>query len=355
MIVLENNFKVFDRIFFYPLSTPDIAIENDATRKLLSKVVDYPSLINRKDVVVIYPWGSKERDLKTILDKYKDRNILWINCGENIFGKHSLIFHAYFVLRHLGFSIERIERILFNKVCLNLFSIPSFFQQNKFFKELVRRENRFHFILTNSINRKNAFHAPYFYVFCRDRIERILNHSSDNSVRRKFCAFIVSNPANTDRIKFFKKLAKYKKVDSLGKVLNTVKLAETNDDHVVSNVNENDALLRQYKFAICFENSYAPGYVTEKIVNAIAGGAIPIYRGAPDVGLYFNTKRMINYDDFGSYEAMINEVVRLDSDDGYYHAFVAQQVFANDIRQQLRLHDENLGRFLRKSLSSADV
>lgn len=39
-----------------------------------------------------------------------------------------------------------------------------------------------------------------------------------------------------------------------------------------------------YKFVICHENSIAPGYMTEKIWNALLGGAIPVYCGAEDFG-----------------------------------------------------------------------
>jgi hypothetical protein len=43
------------------------------------------------------------------------------------------------------------------------------------------------------------------------------------------------------------------------------------------------AVLRQYKFAICYENAVFPGYITEKIFDALFAGCIPIYLGAPDV------------------------------------------------------------------------
>ncbi len=42
-------------------------------------------------------------------------------------------------------------------------------------------------------------------------------------------------------------------------------------------------VLRQYKFALCYENAVFPGYVTEKIFDALFAGCIPVYLGAPDV------------------------------------------------------------------------
>lgn len=42
--------------------------------------------------------------------------------------------------------------------------------------------------------------------------------------------------------------------------------------------------LAKYQFALCFENTSFPGYITEKIFDALAAGCIPVYRGAPDIG-----------------------------------------------------------------------
>jgi hypothetical protein len=41
--------------------------------------------------------------------------------------------------------------------------------------------------------------------------------------------------------------------------------------------------LSNYRFALCFENTAFPGYVTEKIFDCFAAGCIPIYLGAPDI------------------------------------------------------------------------
>ena len=43
------------------------------------------------------------------------------------------------------------------------------------------------------------------------------------------------------------------------------------------------ATIRQYKFALCFENGSYPGYVTEKIIDCLVAGVIPVYMGAPDI------------------------------------------------------------------------
>ncbi len=50
---------------------------------------------------------------------------------------------------------------------------------------------------------------------------------------------------------------------------------------------------KRYKFVITFENRQRRGYVTEKIMNALLAGVVPIYFGAPDVGKYLNTNRFV--------------------------------------------------------------
>lgn len=97
---------------------------------------------------------------------------------------------------------------------------------------------------------------------------------SDEFARREFCSFVVSNgKANEKRAKFFDVLSKYKKVHSAGKFKNNVGFL----------AKDKIAFLRQYKFNICFENSYTNGYITEKIIDAKKAHTIPIYWGGGDL------------------------------------------------------------------------
>lgn len=42
-------------------------------------------------------------------------------------------------------------------------------------------------------------------------------------------------------------------------------------------------VVSRYTFSLCFENAIWPGYVTEKIFDAMLVGTIPVYLGAPDI------------------------------------------------------------------------
>jgi len=60
-------------------------------------------------------------------------------------------------------------------------------------------------------------------------------------------------------------------------------------------------VMKQYKFAICYENAVFPGYVTEKILDALSAGCIPVYLGAPDVTNIIPPETFVDKRQFKSY------------------------------------------------------
>jgi len=64
--------------------------------------------------------------------------------------------------------------------------------------------------------------------------------------------------------------------------------------------------LNDYMFSVAIENGSYSSYFTEKILDCFATGTIPIYRGSPDIGDFFNSNGIIFIDeDFGF--DMLNE------------------------------------------------
>lgn len=53
------------------------------------------------------------------------------------------------------------------------------------------------------------------------------------------------------------------------------------------------SLLRQYGFAIAYENTRVPGYVTEKVIDAMISGCVPVYRGAPDIAAHIPSQAIL--------------------------------------------------------------
>jgi len=138
--------------------------------------------------------------------------------------------------------------------------------------------------------------------------------------KQKFCNFIYSNGSGAapQRKAFLDLLSqRYKRVDSGGRYLNNIGGA----------VADKISWQRDYKFSISFENSSQPGYATEKIIDALIANTIPIYWGDPSLSQHLNPKRFINVHDFNSFDAVIEEVKRLDENEEAYIDMLAQPWF----------------------------
>lgn len=51
--------------------------------------------------------------------------------------------------------------------------------------------------------------------------------------------------------------------------------------------------LAPYRYSVVIENSRQFGYFTEKLIDALLLKTVPIYWGAPDIRMYFDTRGMI--------------------------------------------------------------
>lgn len=89
-------------------------------------------------------------------------------------------------------------------------------------------------------------------------------------------------------------------------------------------------LVNRSKFTIAFENESEPGYATEKIIQPLLAGSIPIYWGDPTIEQDFNPDAFVNVHRFGSFEAAVEEVIRIDQDDARWEKYVTAPIFKND-------------------------
>ena len=63
-------------------------------------------------------------------------------------------------------------------------------------------------------------------------------------------------------------------------------------------------IMRQYKYAVCYENSVYPGWLTEKILDALFAGAVPIYLGDPRVTEMVPPEAFVDRQKFRDYDAL---------------------------------------------------
>lgn len=140
---------------------------------------------------------------------------------------------------------------------------------------------------------------------------------------REFCDFVYSNCFADDiRERLFKSLSEYKRVDSGGRYLNNVGGA----------IADKFDFQKRHKFSITIENGSYPGYSTEKIVEALAAGSIPIYIGDPDIANDFNENAFINGNRYSSIEEIVERVKEIDSNDELYNKMRAENAVIEDKR-----------------------
>lgn len=71
-------------------------------------------------------------------------------------------------------------------------------------------------------------------------------------------------------------------------------------------------LLNKFKFVLCPENDYYPGYVTEKVMHAYAMGAIPIYWGGLTKHQGINEDSILTIDPSQTLKTQIARIANLD-------------------------------------------
>ena len=185
---------------------------------------------------------------------------------------------------------------------------------------------------------------PFYVIFgtADQLIKKNDEHQQILAAKSKFCSFVVSgyNPhKNGNRVEFFKKLSKYKKVDSAGRKFNNVGF------NIPVLPGKKVEFLRPYKFNICYENRQLAGYTTEKIIEPMVVRCLPIYWGDPAINDHFNPRSFLNRADFPSDEALIEKIIELDNDDEKYLEYMRQPYFHGDTPNQFFSHERILDYF----------
>ena len=181
----------------------------------------------------------------------------------------------------------------------------------------------------NFINSYNIY-IPQLFTSLWERRDNFKNIVVNT--RKNFCAYMYSYDL-AYRVELFKCVSKYKKVDALGKSCN--KTIKHTDRFVYDNTQTyNDLAVKkysEYKFVLALENGIADGYITEKLINPIIAGSIPIYAGPLDAFKIINKKRVIYVYDFENHAKMLEYIKLVDSNDDLYNSIVKQDIFAGDL------------------------
>jgi hypothetical protein len=129
--------------------------------------------------------------------------------------------------------------------------------------------------------------------------------------QRKFCAMVAGNPEAL-RTNLYSFVSAYRRVEGFGKLFQRPLFQ--------SKFN----ILKDYRFSLCPENSYYPGYVTEKLFDAWFGGTLPIYYGAAAADKTINRLAFLNYADDFDIAGLLQRVEMLDSNEAAYMEIYTQ-------------------------------
>ncbi|MFN3166957.1 MAG: glycosyltransferase [Phycisphaeraceae bacterium] len=172
--------------------------------------------------------------------------------------------------------------------------------------------------------------------------------------RRRFCAFIASNQSASVRNRFVQMLSRHRHVDCPGRALNNMPGHEIG---APGDTKRKIAFLQQYRFAVCFENTSTrgnEGYVTEKLVDAMAAGCIPLYWGDHRVAEDFNTNSFIDLTRYGDdTEAMSEHVMQVDQDSQKLSKLINEPWLHQD--QMMPYQGSILRSFITQALSTDSV
>ena len=103
---------------------------------------------------------------------------------------------------------------------------------------------------------------------------------------------------------------------------------------------DNIAAYKKYKFVIAIENSNCLDYVTEKLVKAVASGAIPIVasrNGRPDHRRYMPDHSFINVFDYPSVSALAADLKRIGSNKTLYESYLWYRKHEKNLTQLQQL------------------
>ena len=133
----------------------------------------------------------------------------------------------------------------------------------------------------------------------------IYKRKLDIKAKDKFCVMIAGNPEGL-RINLYNSISKYKPVHGYGNMFgNSLRKSKF-------------AVLPEYKFCLCPENSIYDGYITEKLIDAYAGGTVPIYSGDLSVDCDFNEWAFLNYQNTKDMDTFVENIKLLDQDPDWY-------------------------------------
>jgi hypothetical protein len=89
---------------------------------------------------------------------------------------------------------------------------------------------------------------------------------------------------------------------------------------------------KQYRLVCAFENCCLEHYITEKILNPLRAGTVPLYLGSNKIDTYINEDRIVHVDPH-NFGGCLEEIQRLLTDNAYWLEKVNRPIFKKPLDQ----------------------
>jgi hypothetical protein len=228
-------------------------------------------------------------------------------------------------------------------------SLLIYHSNEPFFPDVKHLDNDKYVFLSNFfLDIPNHFRFPSYYMYIIEFIRTgvIKNFDFFNEKDRfipektEFCSF-VSKSLHGKRGRFYQKLNEYKPVHT--NIYNHFSIPYDNNQFNSSIPKIN--FIKKYKFNIAFENNWRGNYpcweganvingelqdmgglISEKLIEPLISGTIPIYWGNEIVSKEFNSNTFLNYHDFKTENDLIDKIIELDNNEELYNSYFKEKI-----------------------------
>ncbi|EAL65179.1 hypothetical protein DDB_G0284505 [Dictyostelium discoideum AX4] len=130
--------------------------------------------------------------------------------------------------------------------------------------------------------------------------------------------FCTNCNSHSNRNEYVQELMKFIVVDSFGKCLKNMPTSNFLSRGSGDPFERKRLFITRYKFTIVFENSICKDYVSEKVLDALIAGSVPIFMGHPSTIKYLPLNSYIFVGDFKNAEHLANHLKFLSENDNEY-------------------------------------
>lgn len=222
-----------------------------------------------------------------------------------------------------GFSDDKIKKLKTenpNRIIIFFTGEPHIYGRDSTVTDMI--------LGSDTNDNKNNYYAYLGLLYLRLIREkyRHLSLPITNINPTKFCC-IVCTLLDKERKIIYENLNNLVKVDGFGRAFRKPIRSQYWDYEYLK-------FLAQYKFMITAENTNRQGYNTEKAINPILAGIIPIYWGSDTIFKFVNRERIIYInDDLSNLHTAIAQILFLDKNPDEYAKVISQQPFLKPLSE----------------------